>query len=415
MHLASNIRFLHFLKFSILWTWNIHNSLIALSCRFHQAWPTFRFRKNLENQYQLRIWFRIFFYDFGQAFFIDFSISKRFEAFSRWICIRYSMWSSVPISAAECCRACLRSWSSWAASTCHSGMWMSWPTPPSEWCRSSRGMCLWLFSPESRWKTWPSIRLWRRGFVKRFTWPGFQTFRNFTSNELHLLTMINEKFLPGRYCLFKSVAPPTIFVPSVHWLVVQWSRRKPVYTYWDNQFIKDIDFQPYRCTETRWTSRTEINRWCKNFQALLYLLHLSEGNSKLSFYNVHYYFQENIRFVVEWKKLAEIRKSSRNTDDHIEVILKPKVDDGDLKIYEAFLDYYRYRESAKSLIIRIQFMRATFILRSNEIARLEAIVGIKGLLFFYNFWHRVNAMRFCVWILATFDTGTISECTSPLK
>ncbi|PAV62025.1 hypothetical protein WR25_00545 isoform A [Diploscapter pachys] len=53
--------------------------------------------------------------------------------------------------------------------------------------------------------------------------------------------------------------------------------------------------------------------------------------------------KSNIRFVVEWKKMAELRKSSRNTDDHIEIILKPKIDDGDLKIYEAFLDYYRYR------------------------------------------------------------------------
>ena len=111
----------------------------------------------------------------------------------------------------------------------------------------------------------------------------------------------------------------------------------------------------------------------QNFQALLYLLHLSEGNSKLNFYNVHY-FQDNIRFFVEWKKLAEIRKSSRNTDDHIEVILKPKVDDGDLKIYEAFLDYYRYRESAKLLIIQIQFVKTTFILRSDEIPRLEVII-----------------------------------------
>ncbi|PAV64343.1 hypothetical protein WR25_20481 [Diploscapter pachys] len=52
--------------------------------------------------------------------------------------------------------------------------------------------------------------------------------------------------------------------------------------------------------------------------------------------------RDNIRFFVEWKKMAELRKSSRNTDDHIEIILKPKIDDGDLKIYEAFLDYYRY-------------------------------------------------------------------------
>ncbi|PAV62024.1 hypothetical protein WR25_00544 [Diploscapter pachys] len=52
--------------------------------------------------------------------------------------------------------------------------------------------------------------------------------------------------------------------------------------------------------------------------------------------------KDNIRFFVEWKKMAELRKSSRNTDDHIEIILKPKIDDGDMKVYEAFLDYYRY-------------------------------------------------------------------------